>query len=94
MLYYLHLCADAGIVVTDYRDVATGKMIETSDGGGHFTEVTLHPRVVISREADVEKAEALHHQAHDLCFIANSVNFPVRTEAKTTVEKSSAPGRD
>ena len=91
MLYYLHLCADAGIVVSDYRDAATGRMIETPDGGGHFTEVTLHPRVVISRESDVEKAEALHHQAHELCFIANSVNFPVRAEATAIVEKSSDP---
>jgi len=94
MLYYLHLCADAGIVVTEYRDAATGRMIETPDGGGHFTEVTLHPRVVISKGSDVEKAEALHHQAHELCFIANSVNFPVRTEARTSVEKSSAPAGD
>src|SRR5215207_8986097 len=48
LLYYLHLCADAKIVVIDYQDSATGKMIETSDGGGHFTEVILRPRVVIS----------------------------------------------
>lgn len=80
MLYYLHLCADAKIVVTDYTDSATGKMIETPDGGGHFTEVVLRPRVRISKESDTEKAGEIHHRAHELCFIANSVNFPVRAE--------------
>lgn len=90
MLYYLHLCADAGIVVTDYKDDATGKMIETADGGGHFTEVTLKPRVILSKESDPAKANELHHKAHELCFIANSVNFPVLTEAQISIEKSSA----
>lgn len=89
MLYYLHLCADAKIIVTDYKDDATGKMIETADGGGHFTEVTLKPRVVISKESDTNLANELHHKAHELCFIANSVNFPVRAEAEILFEKSS-----
>lgn len=88
MLYYLHLCADAKIVVVDYKDAATGKMIETADGGGHFTEVVLRPRVLISKESDVKLAEDIHHKAHGLCFIANSVNFPVRAEAEITIEKS------
>ncbi len=90
MLYYLHLCANAKIVVVDYADKATGKMIETAGGGGHFTEVTLNPRVVVSKESDAGKAEELHHKAHELCFIANSVNFPVRAEATISIEKSSA----
>jgi len=90
MLYYLHLCANAKIVVVDYADKATGKMIETADGGGHFTEVTLNPRVVVSKDSDSDKAEELHHKAHKLCFIANSVNFPVRAEATISIEKSSA----
>lgn len=86
LLYYLHLCADAKIVVTGYQDNAKGKMIETADGGGHFTEVVLKPRVVISKESDTEKANELHHKAHELCFIANSVNFPVLTEATISVK--------
>lgn len=90
MLYYLHLCADAKIVVVDYRDSARGMMIETAGGGGHFTEVVLRPRVVISKESDPAKANELHTRAHEFCFIANSVNFPVRAEAKITFEKSSA----
>lgn len=94
LLYYLHLCADAKIVVVDYRDSATGKMIETGDGGGHFTEVTLHPRVVISEESDVVKAQEIHRQAHKLCFIANSVNFPVKHQSEILVERKTSADKD
>lgn len=86
MLYYLHLCADAKIVVVDYRDSATGVMVETANGGGHFTEVVLRPRVAISNDSDAEEAEKIHHKAHELCFIANSVNFPVRCEPTIVFE--------
>lgn len=89
LLWYLHLCSQAKIVVTDYTDNATGKMTETANGGGHFTEVILRPRVVISKESDAEKAKELHTRAHELCFIANSVNFPVHAEAEILVEKTS-----
>ena len=77
MLWYLHLCAEAGVIVTDYVDNATGIMLETPDGGGHFTEVTLNPVVTVSEIAMTEKANELHTKANGLCFIANSVNFPV-----------------
>ncbi len=77
MLWYLHLCSEAGIVVTDYTDSATGIMLEGSDGGGRFTEVTLHPRVRVRDGSMVEKAKKLHKKANDLCFIANSVHFKV-----------------
>jgi len=80
MLSYLHLCAVNGVVVTAYTDRATGTL-ETAGDGGRMTEVTLRPSVTV-READmIAKAQELHLQAHDLCFIANSVNFPVRCEA-------------
>jgi organic hydroperoxide reductase OsmC/OhrA len=81
MLWFLHLCAEAGVVVTDYRDEATGTMAETADGGGHFTEVVLRPQVRVAASADTQQIDALHHRAHALCFIASSVNFPVRCEA-------------
>lgn len=81
MLWYLHLCSEAGVIVTDYVDHATGTMIETSNGGGHFTEVTLHPTVTVTEQSMIEKANALHHKANELCFIANSVNFPVLHQA-------------
>ena len=78
MLWYLHLCAEAGIIVTDYIDTATGTMVETSSGGGKSTEVILHPSVTVTEERMIVKATALHKKANELCFIANSVNFPVR----------------
>jgi organic hydroperoxide reductase OsmC/OhrA len=81
MLSYLHLCADAGLAVTDYVDDASGTMVETADGGGRFTNVTLRPRVTIAAGGDSAKATQLHDNAHHLCFIASSVNFPVTCEA-------------
>jgi organic hydroperoxide reductase OsmC/OhrA len=78
MLWYLHLCADAGVVVVDYQDKAQGTMIEESDGSGRFSEVTLRPEVVISESGDKKLALKLHEQAGRMCFIANSCNFPVR----------------
>ena len=82
MLWYLHLCAVAKIVVESYEDAASGTMAETADGGGHFTEVVLHPRVVVRSGANLNHAKELHHEAHRLCFIASSVNFAVRCEAE------------
>jgi organic hydroperoxide reductase OsmC/OhrA len=75
MLWYLHLCADAGIVVVSYEDRAVGTMQESNAGDGRFVGVTLRPHVRVT--GSVEKAEALHRRAHELCYIANSVNFPV-----------------
>lgn len=80
MLWYLHLCAVNKVVVLDYRDEASGTMEETAGGGGRFTEVTLRPVIMVTAESDIEVAKHLHHEAHDKCFIANSVNFPVRCE--------------
>ena len=77
MLWYLHLCAEAGVIVTAYEDEATGVMLETANGGGHFTKITLNPHVTVSENTMFEKANSLHKKANELCFIANSVNFPV-----------------
>ncbi|MEW1861410.1 OsmC family protein [Streptomyces sp. NPDC088194] len=85
LLAYLHVCAVNGVVVTAYTDRADGTMAETSDGGGHFTEAVLRPEVEVADSAMAEKALALHERAHELCFIASSVNFPVRHEATVTV---------
>ena len=87
MLWYLHLCADAGIVVTDYADGPVGTMVETEGGGGRFTEVVLKPVVVIAGDSDRILAEQLHEEAHRLCFIANSMNFPVQCEPLIQLEK-------
>ena len=76
MLWYLHLCAEAGVVVTNYTDNATGTMMETP-GGGQFAEVTLNPVVTVAKSSMMEKANELHSKANALCFIARSVNFKV-----------------
>jgi organic hydroperoxide reductase OsmC/OhrA len=75
MLSYLHLCASAGIEVVAYEDQARGKMA-IKDRRMRFVEVMLAPKVTIGA-GDLERARALHAQAHEDCFIANSVNFPV-----------------
>lgn len=85
MLSYLHVCAVNGVVVTAYTDRAGGTMEETGDGGGHFTEVVLRPDVTVASPAMTAAAEALHEEAQRLCFIANSVNFPVRHEPSVRV---------
>src|SRR5688500_4887722 len=82
MLWFLHLAAEAGVVVTAYEDEASGTMVEAADTGGHFIEVVLRPRVTFAAAGDQSRAAALHERAHHLCFIANSVNFPVRCEPR------------
>jgi organic hydroperoxide reductase OsmC/OhrA len=77
MLWYLHLCAVNGVVVVDYTDNAEGNMVENNDGSGQFSLVTLRPRVTITESRMTEKAQSLHEDAHRMCFIARSVNFPV-----------------
>ncbi|MBK8612221.1 MAG: OsmC family protein [Flavobacteriales bacterium] len=85
LLTYLALCARARINVTSYRDNASGILLLTKDGGGHFTEVMLRPEVVVAEEHMLEKARFFHGEVHKYCFIARSVNFPVRCEAVVRV---------
>ena len=87
LLWYLHLCSEAGIVVLEYSDQASGTMVETPDGGGHFAEVVLKPTVLIAAGGDAGLAERLHERAHHLCFIANSVNFPVHCRPAVRVNE-------
>lgn len=77
MLWFLHLCANSGVVVTGYVDNPTGIMTETETGSGKFKEVTLNPVVTVSHPTMLDKLNELHRKAHELCFIANSVSFPV-----------------
>ncbi len=83
MLWYLHLCSEAGVVVVDYMDHATGIMAETANGGGYFIEVTLNPIVIVQDDTMIGKANELHEKANKLCFIANSVKFPVKHQPIT-----------
>jgi organic hydroperoxide reductase OsmC/OhrA len=77
MLWFLHLCASAGIPVTGYADDARGEMLEQPDGSGRFTRVVLQPRVTLAAGADLQRLPALHAEAHRQCFIANSIACPV-----------------
>ena len=77
MLWYLHLCAEAGVVVTGYLDRAEGIMVEPSSGAAKFERVILRPIVTLAPGADRAMARALHGTAHARCFIARSVNFGV-----------------
>ena len=77
MLWVLHLCADAGIVMTDYTDEALGEMVEYPDGSGEFTRVLLRPQMRITDPARAPEALALHDRAHQLCPLARSMRFPV-----------------
>jgi organic hydroperoxide reductase OsmC/OhrA len=86
MLSYLYVCAMEGIVITAYTDNATGIMIEKASGGGSFKEVTLNPIFYVAGESMVEKAIELHHKAHEICYIANSVNFEVKCNPTCIVE--------
>ena len=85
MLWYLHLAAVAGVVVTNYVDAAIGTLVDRGDDG-RFTEVVLRPVVTITADSDPARAISVHEDAHHACFIANSVNFPVRCEPRIVIE--------
>jgi organic hydroperoxide reductase OsmC/OhrA len=84
MLWYLHLCSVNQVTVLDYRDEASGIMEEQEDGSGAFIGVRLRPLVKIAAGDALDKALALHREAHRCCFIANSVNFPVEVIPEIT----------
>lgn len=86
LLSYLYACVAAGVVVTAYSDEASGTMKEDGRGSGAFVEVTLRPRVVVADASMIPAAEEAHAAANALCFIANSVNFPVHHTATVTAE--------
>jgi organic hydroperoxide reductase OsmC/OhrA len=92
MLWYLHLCAAGGVVVTGYTDTPVGTMaMDPAGGGGQFTGVLLRPAVTVADPSMAAKARALHDEIGALCFIARSVNFPVRHEP-TVRPGPQAPG--
>jgi organic hydroperoxide reductase OsmC/OhrA len=85
-LTYLALARKNQIAVRRYDDRATGRLGKGASGMTQFAEVVLHPRVTVPRGADVALAKALHERAHHHCFMANSVNFPVRNEPEIVEE--------
>ena len=86
MLWYLSLCADAGIIVLAYVDESVGYMTEDPDGSGYFQRVLLRPRVTLAQGSSIENAQDLHHKANSMCFIANSVNFPIEHEPSILID--------
>src|SRR5579872_674139 len=85
MMWLLHLCADAKITVQSYVDDAQGRMAVHGQTG-QFAEVTLRPAVKITDPSRVQDAVALHEEAHKLCHIARSVNFPVHCNPSVTAD--------
>lgn len=83
-LWYLHLCAQAGVNVQAYEDHAAGTLVIDDRGSGQFSTVELRPRVTITADSDMQRAVELHHEAHEMCFIANSVKTTVTCEPQVT----------
>lgn len=86
MMSYLYVCSQNGIEVLEYSDNAEGILEVNPDGSGRFTEVRLNPKVIIADTEKIELALELHAKANQLCFIANSCNFPVLHEASCEVD--------
>jgi organic hydroperoxide reductase OsmC/OhrA len=90
MLWFLHLACVAGIVVTGYEDTPAGIGETTANGAGRFVSATLHPKIRLPSKADRSRADALHAQIHEYCFIARSVNFPISCTATYGYEAQEA----
>ncbi len=90
MLWVLHLCADAGIVVTEYIDDADGTVTEHDDSSGEFKQAVLRPKMKITDPARAADVAAIHHRAHELCAMARSVNFEVLCEPEITAAPQGA----
>ncbi|MFV1883895.1 MAG: OsmC family protein [Balneola sp.] len=86
MLWFLHLCSVEGVIVIEYVDEAHGIMTEEKDGRGRFTKVSLNPVVTVKEERMAAKLDSLHHKANQMCFIANSCNFPVQHNSNYKVQ--------
>lgn len=85
MLWYLHLCAESGVVVEGYEDRASGELVVYPSGSGEFASVTLRPRVAIRRGSSPDVARSLHTEAGARCFIARSLKCEILHEPVITV---------
>lgn len=86
MMSYLYVCSQNGIEVLEYLDNAEATLEVSPDGSGRFVRVTLNPEVKISNSSQIQLALELHQKANQLCFIANSCNFPVLHNARCDVK--------
>ena len=81
MLFFLSLAAQRGYVIDDYRDDAVGELGKNAAGRLGMTRIVLRPRIVFAGEAPSPEAlAALHHAAHERCYIANSLTADVVVE--------------
>jgi organic hydroperoxide reductase OsmC/OhrA len=85
MMSYLYVCSQNGIEVLSYSDNAEATLEVEFDGSGRFTEVRLNPKVAIANPDKIQLALSLHKKANQLCFIANSCNFPILHNASCDV---------
>ncbi len=84
MLTYLAIASKRGLQVLHYADAAEGTLAIGEFGTAgkmSMQEVVLHPRVLVAKGTNLEEAKRMHEKAHANCFVANSVNFPVRCRA-------------
>ena len=82
MMSYLHVAAGAGVRVVGYRDAPSADLVVEADGSGRMTGAVLRPEIELAEGSDLELAVSLHERAARLCFIANSVAFPVQHEPR------------
>jgi organic hydroperoxide reductase OsmC/OhrA len=81
MLWFLHVAREAGLDVASYRDEARGTMAKDERGRMAMTRIVLRPRIDFAGEApDADKLQRLHHEAHEQCFIANSLRTEIVVE--------------
>jgi organic hydroperoxide reductase OsmC/OhrA len=82
MLFFLSIAAQRGFVVDDYRDEAVGVMEKNAEGKIAMTRIILRPAIAFSgRQPGAAELDAIHHSAHDKCYIANSVKTEIVVEA-------------
>jgi organic hydroperoxide reductase OsmC/OhrA len=86
MLSFLHVAREAGFTVVRYRDEAVGVMEKNAAGEMWVSKVTLHPEITYAgAQPSAEQREHMHHKAHEVCFIANSVKTEILVEEKVAV---------
>ena len=86
MMSYLYCCAQHKIEVISYQDHSEATLQVNPDGSGKIVKVDLFPDIIISDSSQIELAISLHKKANELCFIANSCNFPVYHHAKCSAK--------
>lgn len=85
MMSYFYVCQQQDIEIIDYKDTAVGTLELRPDSSGGFTAVQLNPKITIKNNDQKSLALSLHDKAHQLCFIANSVNFKVTIKAEIKI---------